>query len=153
MRYLRMLCNSMAAAALATAYVIALVLHLNPNLPLHPTRLMPLVATVGLFYVIHLTVIFYILLVLRQLLARVRTTLKAKHSLDRALDVAEKRSGSVARGGVLACGRCGARSRRRGWRPCGEAPATSGSTGRSPSPTSPARLPTAAASRRGSAQC
>jgi len=65
-----MLCNSMAAAALATAYVIALVLHLNPNLPLHPTRLMPLVATVGLFYVIHLTVIFYILLVLRQLLAR-----------------------------------------------------------------------------------
>src|SRR5258706_296715 len=43
MRYLRMLCNSMAAAALGTAYVIALVLHLNPNLPLHPTRLMPLV--------------------------------------------------------------------------------------------------------------
>src|ERR1700704_4828944 len=70
MRYLRMLCNSMAAAALATAYVIALVLHLNPTLPLHPARLAPLVATVGLFYVIHLTVICYILLVLRQLLAR-----------------------------------------------------------------------------------
>src|SRR2546430_14786686 len=70
MRYLRMLCNSMAAAALGTAYVIALVLHLNPNLPLHPTRLMPLVATVGLFYVIHLTVVFYILLALRQLLSR-----------------------------------------------------------------------------------
>jgi predicted AlkP superfamily phosphohydrolase/phosphomutase len=65
-----MLCNSMAAAALATAYVIALVLHLNPTLPLHPARLAPLVATVGLFYVIHLTVICYILLVLRQLLAR-----------------------------------------------------------------------------------
>ena len=60
----------MAAAALATSYVIALVLHLNPNLPLHPSRLAPLVATVGLYYVVHLTVIFYILLVLRQLLAR-----------------------------------------------------------------------------------
>ena len=70
MRYLRMLSNSMAAAALATAYVIALVLQLNPNLPLHPSRLAPLLATVGLFYVVHLTVIFYVLLVVRQLLAR-----------------------------------------------------------------------------------
>ena len=60
----------MAAAALATSYVIALVLHLNPNLPLHPSRLAPLVATVGLYYVVHLTVICYMLLVLRQLLAR-----------------------------------------------------------------------------------
>jgi predicted AlkP superfamily phosphohydrolase/phosphomutase len=70
MRYLRMLSNSMAAAALATSYVIALVLHLNPNLPLHPARFAPLVATVGLYYVVHLTVLCYILLVLRQLLAR-----------------------------------------------------------------------------------
>jgi len=70
MRYLRMLSNSMAAAALATSYVIALVLHLNPNLPLHPTRLLPLVSTVGLYYVVHLTVVFYVLVVLRQLLAR-----------------------------------------------------------------------------------
>jgi len=70
MRYLRMLSNSTAAAALATAYVIALVLHLNPNLPLHPSRFAPLLATVGLYYIVHLTVIFYILLVLRQLLAR-----------------------------------------------------------------------------------
>jgi predicted AlkP superfamily phosphohydrolase/phosphomutase len=70
MRYLRMLSNSLAAAALADAYVIALVLHLNPDLPLHPGRLAPLVATVGLYYVVHLTVIFYILLVFWQLLAR-----------------------------------------------------------------------------------
>src|SRR5436190_15793779 len=70
MRYLRMLSNSMAAAALADAYVIALVLHLNPNLPLHPERLAPLVATVGLYYVVHLTAIFYVMLVVRQLLAR-----------------------------------------------------------------------------------
>ena len=65
-----MLCNSMLAAALGTAYVIALVLHLNPHLPVNPARLPPLVTTVGLFYVVHLTVIFYILLVLRQLFAR-----------------------------------------------------------------------------------
>ena len=70
MRYLRMLSNSMAAAALATSYVIALVLHLNPNLPLHPSGLVPLLATVGLYYVVHLTVICYILLVVRQLVAR-----------------------------------------------------------------------------------
>ena len=65
-----MLCNSMLAAALGTAYVIALVLLLNPHLPLNPARLPPLVASVGLFYAVHLTVIFYILLVLRQLFAR-----------------------------------------------------------------------------------
>ena len=70
MRYLRMLSNSMAAAALATSYVIALVLHLNPSLPLHPSRLAPLLATVGLYYIVHLTAIAYILLVVRQLLAR-----------------------------------------------------------------------------------
>ena len=33
-------------------------------------RLVPLVTTVGLFYAVHLTVICYVLLVLRQLLAR-----------------------------------------------------------------------------------
>src|SRR5207237_1412294 len=69
-RYLRMLSNSVAAACVATAYVLTLVLHLNPILPLHPVRLEPLVTTVGLFYAVHLTVICYILLVLRQLFAR-----------------------------------------------------------------------------------
>ena len=70
MSYLRLLSNSMAAAAIATAYVLALVLQLNPSLPLHPWRLMPVVASVGLFYAFHLTIIFYVALVLRQLLAR-----------------------------------------------------------------------------------
>ena len=70
MRYLRMLSNSIAAAVLATAYVLTLVLQLNPNLPLHPVRLLPIATTVGLFYALHLTVIFYVVLVLRQLLAR-----------------------------------------------------------------------------------
>ena len=47
----------------------ALVLHLNTSLPLHPARFAPLLATVGLYYLVHLTVIFYGLLVVRQLLA------------------------------------------------------------------------------------
>ena len=70
MRYLRMLSNSLAAAMLGTAYVLTLVLHLNPALPLEPARLRSLVATVGLYYAFHLTVIGYVLLVLRQLFAR-----------------------------------------------------------------------------------
>src|SRR5262249_21285000 len=65
-----MLSNSMAAAALATSYVIALVLHLNPSLPINPARLAPIVSTIGLFYFVHLTAIAYTLLVLRQLFAR-----------------------------------------------------------------------------------
>src|SRR5947207_8766150 len=65
-----MLSNSMVAAALATSYVIALVLHLNPSLPINPARLAPIVSTIGLFYFVHLAALAYVLLVLRQLLAR-----------------------------------------------------------------------------------
>lgn len=70
MPYLRMLSNSVAAAVVGSAYVLTLVLQLNPTLPLHPMRLVPIAATVGLFYALHLTVIFYVVLVFRQLLAR-----------------------------------------------------------------------------------
>jgi predicted AlkP superfamily phosphohydrolase/phosphomutase len=65
-----MLSNSMAAACVGTAYVLALVLHLNPTVPLRPAQIVPLVETVGLYYAVHLAVACYILLVLRQLLAR-----------------------------------------------------------------------------------
>ena len=65
-----MLSNSLVAGALAACYVLALVLQLNPTLPLDPARLAPLAATIGLFYAVHLTVIFYVCLVVRQLLAR-----------------------------------------------------------------------------------
>jgi predicted AlkP superfamily phosphohydrolase/phosphomutase len=65
-----MLSNSVAAACVATAYVLVLVLNLNPALPLDLASLASLAATFGLFYAVHLTVICYILLVLRQLLAR-----------------------------------------------------------------------------------
>src|SRR5258706_5655771 len=70
MRYLRMLTNSIAAGSLATAYVLIVVMQLNPALPLDPARLGPLVMTVGLFYVVHFTVISYVLLVVRQLAGR-----------------------------------------------------------------------------------
>lgn len=70
MRYLRMLSNSIAAGSLATAYVLTLVMQLNPALSLDPARLWPLVTTVGLFYAVHLAVVCYVLLVARQLAAR-----------------------------------------------------------------------------------
>lgn len=69
MRYLRMLSNSLAAGTLATGYIVVLVLEVNPTVPLGPSGLIPLVGTIGLFYVVHLTVLFYGLLVVRQLLA------------------------------------------------------------------------------------
>jgi hypothetical protein len=65
-----MLSNSVAAGALATSYVLVLLLHLNPSLPIHPRELVSLSATIGLFYLIHFTALFYVLLVLWQLFAR-----------------------------------------------------------------------------------
>ena len=64
-----MLSNSIAAACLATAYVLALVIELNPTLSIAPGRLAPIVTTVGLFYAVHFSAAFYVLLVGRQLLA------------------------------------------------------------------------------------
>jgi hypothetical protein len=65
-----MLSNSVVAAALGASYVMVLVLQLNPTLSLRPLRLLPLALTVGVFYAAHLTVIFYVWLVVRQLFAR-----------------------------------------------------------------------------------
>jgi predicted AlkP superfamily phosphohydrolase/phosphomutase len=64
-----MLSNSLVAAALATCYVLVLVLQLNPTLPLGVAPLAPLVGTFGLFYAIHLGAVFYVLIVVGQLLA------------------------------------------------------------------------------------
>ena len=65
-----MLSNSIAAAMLATCYVLLVFLHLNPRLSIDPLRFLPVVQSVGLFYVAHLIVVFYLLLLARQLLAR-----------------------------------------------------------------------------------
>ena len=69
MRYLRMLSNSVIAAALASAYVLTLVLALNPSVPLTPQGVIPLISTVGLYYTLNLTVLAYIVLVFWQLLS------------------------------------------------------------------------------------
>jgi len=65
-----MLSNSLVAAILGASYVMVLVLQLNPTLSLRPQRLLPLALTVGLFYAAHLTVVFYLWLVVRQVFAR-----------------------------------------------------------------------------------
>lgn len=65
-----MLSNSLVVGALASAYVLVLILQLNPTLPLNPIDLAPLGVTVGLFYTAYLSAIFYALLVTRQLLGR-----------------------------------------------------------------------------------
>src|SRR6266511_1052282 len=70
MRYLRMLSNSLVAALVGSAYVFTLVLQLNPTVSLAPSRLIPMAATIVAFYAFHLTVVFYFVLVLRQLLTR-----------------------------------------------------------------------------------
>jgi predicted AlkP superfamily phosphohydrolase/phosphomutase len=64
-----MLSNSVAAGTLAASYVLILVLQLNPRLSLDPAALAPLVMTTGLFYVVHLTALCYVILVVWQLLA------------------------------------------------------------------------------------
>ncbi len=69
MRYLRMLSNSVIAAALASAYVLTLVLALNPSVPLTPQGVIPLISTVGLYYTLNLTVLAYIVLVFWQLVS------------------------------------------------------------------------------------
>lgn len=65
-----MLTNSVAAALLATSYLLVLVLHLNPSLPLETNKLLPVATTLGLFYVANLTVIFYAILMIRQVFGR-----------------------------------------------------------------------------------
>jgi hypothetical protein len=69
MRYLRMLTNSAVGGLIVAAYLTVLVLHLNPGLGLHPSRSFPLFLTMALFYGVHAAVLFYVLIVVRQLLA------------------------------------------------------------------------------------
>lgn len=65
-----MLSNAILAGAIAAAYVVVLVLQLNPTLPLHPARLAPLALAVGVFYAVHLTAIAYAILLVRQIFGR-----------------------------------------------------------------------------------
>lgn len=69
MRYLRMLSNAVIAGGVASGYLIALVLQLNPSFPVDPGALAPLALVLALAYGANLTVAFYALIVLRQILA------------------------------------------------------------------------------------
>lgn len=69
MRYLRMLSNSVIAAAVASGYLTALVLQLNPAIEIGPATLLPLAIVLGVAYGANITVGFYALIVLRQILA------------------------------------------------------------------------------------
>ena len=69
MRYLRMLSNSVIAAGVASGYLTALVLQLNPSISIDPATLLPLALIFGVAYGANLTVAFYALIVLRQILA------------------------------------------------------------------------------------
>ena len=69
MRYLRMLSNALIAAGLASGYLTVLVLQLNPSIQIGPATLLPLAVVLGVAYGANLTVAFYALIVLRQILA------------------------------------------------------------------------------------
>ena len=69
MRYLRMLSNSVIAAAVASGYLITLFLQLNPSVSIEPSTLVPLATVLAVAYGANLTVLFYALIVLRQILA------------------------------------------------------------------------------------
>jgi hypothetical protein len=68
MRYLRMLSNSVIAAGVASGYLIALFLQLNPAVSIEPATLIPLATVLAIAYGANLTVLFYALIVMRQIL-------------------------------------------------------------------------------------
>lgn len=66
MRFLRMLTNSLLAGALGAAFLTIIVLQLNPSVPLWSETTWRLFAALGLFYGVHLAVLFYLLMVGRE---------------------------------------------------------------------------------------
>ncbi|MCM3879570.1 MAG: alkaline phosphatase family protein [Vicinamibacterales bacterium] len=69
MQYLRMLTNSMIGGALVGAYVVVLVLQLNPGIQRDEVSIVPLAFTWWSFYGVHAAAFFYGLIVLRQMFA------------------------------------------------------------------------------------
>ena len=64
-----MLTNAAIGGALASGYLLALMLHLNPSYPLTPSEVLPLAATIALAYGVNLAVVFYAVIVVRQILS------------------------------------------------------------------------------------
>ena len=69
MRFLRMLTNSLLAGALGAAYLTILILQLNPHVPLASETTWRWFATLAFSYGLHLAVIFYLVMVLREFFA------------------------------------------------------------------------------------
>ena len=65
MRFLRLLTNSLLAGALGAAYLTILVLQLNPQIPLASDSVWRWYLTLGLFYGVHLALLFYVTMLLR----------------------------------------------------------------------------------------
>jgi hypothetical protein len=66
MRFLRMLTNSLLAGTLGAAYLTVLVLQLNPQIPLVSDTTWRWFLTLCLLYGVHLAVIFYVVIVVRE---------------------------------------------------------------------------------------
>src|SRR5438094_10299836 len=69
MRFLRMLTNSLLAGALGAAYLTILVLQLNPQVPLWSYSMLHWYATLGAFYGLHLALLFYVVMLLREMVS------------------------------------------------------------------------------------
>jgi Type I phosphodiesterase / nucleotide pyrophosphatase len=67
MRYLRMFSNAVLAAAVGAVYLSVLFLQLNPTVPLYPLTLASLTVTLALSYGVNISVLFYAVIVLRQM--------------------------------------------------------------------------------------
>jgi len=69
MRFLRMLTNAVLAAALGAAYLTVVVLQLNPHVPLWSATTGRVYAVLATFYGVHLAVLFYLLMIGRELVS------------------------------------------------------------------------------------
>lgn len=66
MRFLRMMTNALAGGALGAAYLTILLLQLNPQIPLVSRSVLRWYGTFGALYGIHLAVLFYVTMLLRE---------------------------------------------------------------------------------------
>ena len=66
MRFLRLFTNSLLAGALGAAYLTILLLQLNPQVPLASHTVWRWYVTLGAFYGIHLALLFYVTMLLRE---------------------------------------------------------------------------------------
>src|SRR5213592_3203262 len=66
MRFLRLFSNSLIAGAFGAAYLTILLLQLNPEVPLVSRTVWRWYATLGVFYGVHLAILFYVTMLLRE---------------------------------------------------------------------------------------